>query len=64
MWIEWVDRELPAWPGRVPREVENKGQYLVKMTQAHEVERQMREQIHLKGKKDELARRREQLSLH
>ena len=37
---------------------------LLKMTQAREVEQQMREQIRLKGKEDELARRREQLSLH
>ena len=62
---------MPAWPGTVPREVETKGQYLVKMTQAREVERQMREeqewrvrvdQIRLKGKEDELARMREQLN--
>ena len=53
-------------------EVENKGQYFVKMTQACELERQMWHeqerrlrvyQIRLKGKMDELARRREQLSL-
>jgi hypothetical protein len=52
--------------------MENKGQYFVKMTQAREVERQMQveqewrlrvDQIHLKGKEDELARSWEQLSL-
>ena len=46
-------------------EVENKGQYFVKMTQAREVERQMQveqewrlrvDQIHRKGKEDELAK--------
>ena len=45
----------------------------MKMTQAHKVDQKIREeqerhvrvdQIHLKGKEDELARRREQLSLH
>ena len=57
-----MDRELPAWPGTVQREVETKGQYLVKMTQAREAERQTREQIRLKAKEDELARMREQLN--
>ena len=59
-----MDKELPACPGRVPRNVETKGQYLVKMTQARKAERQTREQIRLKSKEDDLARRREQLSLH
>ena len=54
---------MPAWPGTVPREAETKGQYLVKMTQAREAERQTREQIRLKAKEDELARRMEQLHL-
>ena len=58
-----MDRELPAWPGTVQREVETKGQYLVKMTQAREAERQTREQIRLKAKEDEMAKRREQLNL-
>ena len=58
-----MHRELPAWPGTVPREVETKGQYLVKMTQAREAERQAREQIRLKAKEDEMAKRREQLNL-
>ena len=62
----------PTWPPSRPMEVENKGQYFVKMTQACELERQMWHeqerrlrvyQIRLKGKMDELARRREQLSL-
>ena len=57
-----MDWELPAWPGTVPREAETKGQYLVKMTQAREAERQTREQIRLKAKEDELARMREQLN--
>ena len=70
--MEWVDRVPPAWPNNRAVEVENKGQYFVKMTQAREVERQMRleqerrvrvDQIRLKGKEDELQRRREQLSL-
>ena len=48
--------------------VENKGQYFVKMTQAREMDRKIREeqeqhvrvdQICLKGQEDELARRRE-----
>ena len=37
---------------------------LLKMTQAREAEWQTREQIRLKAKEDELARRREQLNLH
>lgn len=63
---------MPAWPTRRPQEVENKAQYFVRMTQAREVDRKIREekerrvmmeQIHLKGKEDHLARRREQLNL-
>ena len=59
-----MDQELLAWPGTVPKEVETKGQYLVKMTQAREAERQTREQIRLKAKEDEMAKRREQLNPH
>jgi flagellar biosynthesis chaperone FliJ len=64
-----VDLKFPAWPENLPQEVENKGQYYVKMTQEREMVRKIREeqerrvrddQIRLKGKEDDLARRREQ----
>jgi len=65
-----VDQKFPAWPGNLPQEVETKGQYYVKMTQEREMVRKIREeqeqrirvdQICLKGKEDDLARRRKQL---
>lgn len=67
-----MDQEFPAWPRKIPQVVENKGQYFVKMTQEREMVRKIREEqerrvsvdhIRLNGKEDELARRREQLSL-
>jgi hypothetical protein len=63
-----MNQKFLAWLGRIPQEVENKGQYFVKMTQARDVDRKIREeqerrvrvdQLHLKGKEYELARRRE-----
>ena len=63
-----MDQEFLAWLGKLPQVVENKGQYFVKMTQAREMDRKIREeqeqhvrvdQICLKGQEDELARRRE-----
>ena len=67
-----MDQKFPACPENLPQEVETKGQYYVKMTQEREMVRKIREeqerrvrvdQIHLKGKEDDLARRREQLSM-
>jgi uncharacterized protein YecA (UPF0149 family) len=63
---------MPAWPQGRPQEVENKAQYFVRMTQAREVDRKIREdnerrvrmeQIRLQGREEQLARRREELNL-
>ena len=67
-----MDQKFPTWLGNLPQEVETKGQYYVKMTQEREMVHKIREeqerrvrvdQIRLKGKEDDLARRREQLSM-
>lgn len=64
--VEWIDNR-PNPDGLRPRELESKSQYLSRMQEARESKRQARleqerrvrqEQIRLKGKEDELQRRR------
>ena len=69
--VEWIDT-MPPRGVSVLRDIETKGQYYSRMEQARELERLARlarerrvrqEQIRLKGKEDELQRRRETLGV-
>ena len=68
--MEWIDTRPLGEEPFIIHQVENKGQYYARLTEAREVVRLARleqerrihhQQIHLKGKEDELQRRREQL---